>query len=87
MEEGSENPGVPPSNDNPAGVLWRLDVMANVQPLSSGAVAYGEVPTGTYQVTPEPDAGAPPLTTGATYHLYVLRDILGPICNCTFTAP
>ena len=39
-EVGSKNPGVPPSNDNPEGVLWRLDVLANVAELSPGIV-YG----------------------------------------------
>lgn len=85
-EVDSKNPGVPPSNDNPEGVLWRLDVLANVQALESG-ITYGEVPEGTYQVTPADGASAPVLESGQQYHLYVLADILQPICNCLFTAP
>jgi len=85
-EAGSENPGVPPSNDNPEGVLWRLDVMPNVAALNSGEVGYGEVPEGTYQVTPD-NGTAPALESGKAYHLYVLKDILIPVGNCIFTAP
>jgi hypothetical protein len=85
-EVGSNNPGVPPSNDNPAGVFWRLDVMANYPALSPGIV-YGQSPEGTYQVTPADNAVAPALASGKKYHLYVLADILQPICNCIFTAP
>jgi len=85
-EEGSDNPGVPPSNDNPAGVLWRLDVLPNVEGLSPGIV-YGQSPEGTYQVTPPDNAAPAALVSGERYHLYVLKDILQPVCNCIFTAP
>ncbi len=85
-EVGSQNPGVPPSNDNPEGVLWRLDVLANVAELSPGIV-YGGIPDGTYQVTPADNAAPPALVSGQKYQLYVLLDILQPICNCIFTAP
>lgn len=84
-EAGSENPGVPPNFDNPDGVLWRLDVMPNAEALSPG-IMYGEVPEGTYQVTPD-NGTAPALVSGQEYHLYILRDILVPICNCLFIAP
>ena len=85
-EPGSGNPGVPPSNDNPEGVLWRLDVLANVEALAPGIV-YGALPAGTYQVTPAENAAPPALISGQRYHLYVLKDILQPKCNCIFTAP
>jgi len=85
-EEGSENPGVPPSNDNPEGVLWRLDVLANKKALMPG-VEYGDIPEGTYQVTPSDSSTPPELESGKKYHLYVLKDILQPACNCIFTAP
>jgi hypothetical protein len=85
-EVGSQNPGVPPSNDNPEGVLWRLDVLANVAELPPGLV-YGAIPDGTYQVTPADNAAPPALVSGQKYQLYVLLDILQPICNCIFTAP
>ncbi len=84
-EKGSENPGVPPSNDNPEGVLWRLDVMPNQEALDPG-ITYGQVPEGTCQVTPD-NGTAPGLVSGKQYHLYVLEDILVPACNCIFTAP
>ena len=84
-EVGSKNPGVPPINDTPEGVLWRLDVMANYEGLSPG-IEYGAIPAGTYQVTPD-NGTAPELVSGEEYHLYVLKDILVPVCNCIFTAP
>ena len=84
-ETGSDNPGVPPSNDNPEGVLWRLDVIPNIEGLSPG-IKYGQVPEGTSQITPA-DATPQALSSGEEYHLYVLADILIPICNCIFTAP
>lgn len=85
-ESGSKNPGVPPSNDNPEGVLWRLDVIANYEGLSPG-IEYGAMPEGTYQVTPSDNSAPPTLVSGEQYHLYVLKDILQPVCNCIFTAP
>ncbi len=85
-ETGTENPGVPPSNDNPEGVLWRLDVRADHKALASG-VLYGSLPEGTYQVTPEDELPPSALESGKQYHLYVLKDILQPACNCIFTAP
>ncbi len=84
-ESGTENPGVPPSNDNPEGALWRLDVRANADALTS-PIVYGSTPDGTYQVTPD-NGTAPDLESGKEYHLYVLQDILVPACNCLFTAP
>ena len=84
MTPDAKNPGVPPNLDNPDGTLWRLDMKNNYQPLSSG-ISYGSLPEGSYQVTPE--TGEPPaLEKGKTYKLYVLKDILQPRANCTFTA-
>lgn len=85
-EAGSANPGVPPNNDNPAGVLWRLDMLPNYEPLTPG-IGYGDIPDGSYQVTPANNAAPPALKSGERYHLYVLKDILQTVCNCNFTAP
>lgn len=84
-EPDAKNPGVPPNLDTPDGTLWRLDVKAWAQPLTSG-VQYGDVPAGTAQVVPA-EGPAPALVSGKTYKLYVLKDILVPLTNCTFTAP
>ena len=86
LAEGSDNPGVPPNLDLPAGTLWRIDVPPEGSSLRSGEVRYGEVPAGTAQKAPA--TGSPPsLVSGATYYLYALADVMVPITRCTFTAP
>jgi len=85
LDQGSENPGVPPNLDLPAGTRWRVDVPPEGTPLASGVV-YGRTPTGATQRFPA--SGAPAaLTPGATYYLYVLADVGVPITRCLFTAP
>lgn len=80
----SENPGVPPNLDLPAGTIWRLDVDWTAPPLPSG-ISYGSVPEDTLQAFPE--SGAPPaLESGEVYYLYVLADIYQPVTRCLFTA-
>ena len=81
LEEGSENPGVPPNLDLPDGTLWRLDVRADSPALASG-VAYGSAPKGTLQRVP---LDAPPaLEPGRRYQLAVLLDVGLPVTNCSF---
>lgn len=82
LAAGSQNPGVPPNLDLPRGTLFRLDVRASETPLAS-AIRYGTTPPGSVQVQP-PDAPAPALKAGETYHLAVLRDVGLPIANCLF---
>jgi hypothetical protein len=86
LEQGTTSPTVPPNLDLPEGTLWRIDVPSTGTPVESGKVRYGVVPTGTSQrfpATGQPTA----LTSGKTYYLYVLADIIVPITRCTFTAP
>lgn len=78
----SDNPGVPPNLDRPAGTLFRLDVLASAQPVAAGFV-YGTTPDGAFQDFPESGPAAA-LTPGQTYHLTVLRDVGLPIANCLF---
>jgi hypothetical protein len=85
LDLGSENPGVPPNLDLPAGTRWRVDIPPDGDPLKSGAVTYGATPGGAAQAFPK--SGAPAaLAPGQGYYLYVLRDVAVPITRCTFTA-
>ena len=83
LEAGSDNPGVPPNMDLPAGVLWRLDVLHTEEPVTTGVV-YGDLPTGTFQGYPK-EGSAPELVEGNQYYLYVLADIGIPITRCLFS--
>jgi len=86
LEAGTTSPTVPPNLDLPEGTLWRIDVPSTGTPVESGKVRYGVVPTGMNQRFPA--SGQPAaLTSGKTYYLYVLADIIVPITRCTFTAP
>ncbi len=86
LEADATSPTVPPNLDLPEGTLWRIDVPSVGNPVASGTVRYGVVPTGMSQRFPE--SGPPAaLTSGKTYYLYVLADIIIPITRCTFTAP
>lgn len=82
LAQGSKNPGVPPNLDLPTGTLFRLDVLANAQPVASG-IRFGETPPGTFQAFPE-RTPAQPLVRGTTYQLVVLRDVGLPLANCLF---
>ncbi len=86
LEQEASSPTVPPNLDLPEGTLWRIDVPGAGTPVESGTVKYGVVPAGLSQRFPE--SGSPvALTSGKTYDLYVLADIIIPITRCTFTAP
>ncbi|MBK8258056.1 MAG: proteinase inhibitor [Polyangiaceae bacterium] len=84
LEDGSDNPGVPPNLDLPEGTVWKLDARPESNPLKSGDLTFGKVPTGTFQAFPA--EGSPELTKGKTYYLYVLADVGIPITRCTFEA-
>lgn len=86
LEEGSENPGVPPNLDLPDGTLWRLDVPRGGRPLT-GPLVYGEVPEGMVQRWPAGGEAPPPLVSGTTYYLYAWIDIGLPLARCLTTAP
>jgi hypothetical protein len=86
LEADAASPTVPPNLDLPEGTLWRIDVPADGTPVTSGTVRYGVVPTGLSQRFPasgRPDS----LTSGRTYYLYVLADIIVPVTRCLFTMP
>ncbi|MBK6514552.1 MAG: proteinase inhibitor [Polyangiaceae bacterium] len=85
LEPGSENPGVPPNLDEPAGTLWLADV-PTLSPAFSSGVALGELRGDMRTRVP---AGAAPsaLSSGETYVLYVLADIGIPLARCLFEAP
>ncbi len=83
MDEGSDNPTVPPNLDLPEGTLWRLDVPHTGVPLHSGAVEFGNPPDGLTQRFPT--QGRPSeLVPGRSYYLYVTQDVFRPITRCVF---
>ncbi len=85
LDAGSQNPGVPPNLDLPAGTRWRIDVPPDRSAMRSGQVRYGVVPDGVGQRAPA--SGSPPaLVAGTQYYLYVLADVAVPITRCLFTA-
>ncbi len=86
LEEGSLNPGLPPDMDMPEGVLWRVDVPADGQPMQSG-VTYGELPPTAIQRVPADGSAPPPLERGRRYHLYGLFDVALPQERCVFEYP
>lgn len=86
LEQEATSPTVPPNLDLPEGTLWRLDVPSDGTPVESGSVRYGVVPAGMTQRFPA--SGSPTaLTSGKTYYLYVLADIIVPVTRCLFVAP
>jgi Synergist-CTERM protein sorting domain-containing protein len=86
LEEGSMNPGLPPNFDDPAGVLWRVDVPYDGEPMTTG-VKYGVLPNTTTQEVPGNGEAPPELVQGQRYHLYVLYDVALPISRCVFEVP
>ena len=85
LEEGSDNPGLPPNFDMPEGILWRIDVPHDNAPMVSG-VTYGSAPAGVNQIVPA--EGAPvELVPGQRYNLYALYDVALPIARCVFQVP
>jgi hypothetical protein len=85
LEEGSDNPGVPPNLDLPEGTIWKLATPPTGTPMTSG-VPFGEVPDGAEQVFPVEGAPAA-LVEGQRYYLYAMIDVGLPIVRCTFTYP
>lgn len=85
LAKDSISPTVPPNLDQPEGLMWRVDVPYDGDPVASNTVTYGVVPAGMTQNFPE--AGAPAaLTSGEEYYLYVTADVLFPISRCIFVA-
>lgn len=82
LEDGTQNPGVPPNLDLPEGTLWRIDVLADSSPIQDG-FRYGTTPSGVYQHTP-PDRPAPALEFGTKYHFVVVKQVGLLAVNCTF---
>lgn len=83
LEQGSKNPGVPPNLDLPQGTVWRLDVLASAEAVSSG-ILYGTTPEGSFQAFPEASL-APKLVPGETYQIVTLWDMGLVSTNCLFT--
>jgi hypothetical protein len=83
LEQGSRNPGPPPTWNTPAGTLWQLDVSPSAAAIASG-IQYGAVPAGATQVVPADGSPPPALVSGRTYKLVVLRDVGFALTNCTF---
>ena len=86
LEEGSTNPGLPPNFDMPDGVIWRIDVPYDGEPMKSG-FAYGSLPRTVTQVYPAPGTSPVALEPGKRYHLYALYDVALPIARCVFEVP
>ncbi len=82
LEADAMNPGVFPNMDLPEGTLWRLDVLADAQPLEPG-VRYGETPEGTFQAFPETGV-APKLQKGKTYLFFAFYDVGLSLAGCLF---
>lgn len=85
LEESAKNPAPAPYRDRPEGALFRLDVLASAEALSSG-FRYGTTPSGSAQAIPA-SGRAPALKAGTTYHLFVMRDMGAVTTNCLFTYP
>lgn len=84
LDEGSDNPMVPPNLDRPAGTIWKIDVDPESSPLRTGEVRYGEVPAGAAQALPA-EGAPPPLVAGRSYYIYASADIMLPNTRCIFT--
>jgi len=86
LDEGTENPGVPPNRDLPSGTRWRVDTVPPATPMKTGEVVYGEVPSGASLVFPE--SGSPAaLVSGSAYTIYIQSDLMLPSTRCVFVAP
>jgi hypothetical protein len=83
LDRSAANPLLPPDEDLPPGIVWRLDVLASADALDSG-ISYGVTPPGTFQHVPA-TGRALALKHGTTYHLFILQDIGIVSENCLFT--
>ena len=85
LEESADTPGFPPTLDKPDGTVWAIYVSPDQDPIPSGSIQLGEVPTGAVQVIPE-DGSPPVFTPGTTYRLFATPDFqLIREINCTIT--
>ncbi len=82
LEVGSTSPAAPPTFDMPEGVLYRVQVPSNAQPLNKG-LRIDNLPNRAVQVFPE-NRAAPNLIPGETYYLHVSSDMLVPVQRCLF---
>lgn len=87
LEAGSISPTVPPNLDTPEGTIWRIDLPEDGDPLPSGSIKYGQVPSTMVQRFPADGAAPAPLVKGRPYYLYASADVVYPISRCLFIAP
>lgn len=86
LEPEAVSPTVPPNLELPEGTLWRVILQEGRDPLASGTIRYGVVPSTMTQLFPA--SGKPKaLVSGKTYYLHAMADVLTPISRCLFTAP
>lgn len=86
LEPGSISPTVPPNLELPEGTLWRVILDDGADPLGSGTIRYGVVPSTMTQQFPA--SGKPKaLVSGKKYYLHAMADVLTPISRCVFEAP
>lgn len=84
LPEASPTPGFTPNLDLPQDTVWALYVEPTGNPIASGTLSVGDIPTGTQQMIPADDE-APTLVGGTTYRLYATLDIMvQPQLDCTF---
>jgi len=84
LQDDTETPGFPPTEDTPDGTVWALYVNPDAEPIASGQIEVGEVPPGTTQRIPA-DGSPPVLEDGVTYRLFATPDFqLIRQINCTF---
>jgi hypothetical protein len=86
LEPDAVSPTVPPNLELPEGTLWRVLLDKDEDPLASGTIRYGIVPSTMTQQFPA--SGKPKaLVSGKTYYLHAMADVLTPISRCLFKAP
>lgn len=86
LEPDAISPTVPPNLELPEGTHWRVTLNEGEDPLGSGTIRYGVVPSTMTQQFPA--SGKPKaLTSGKKYYLHAMADVLTPISRCVFKAP
>lgn len=86
LEKDAISPTVPPNLEVPEGTLWRMTLDVGEQPVPSESLEYGEGHPAMTQMFPA--KGKPKaLTSGKTYYLHAMADVLTPISRCLFVAP